>query len=70
MTHKGASAIMVSASLGIKNFADLLKLLKERSKPADLAIGTLYSSSHVIGRTLSKELIGNAKVFQAKHSFW
>jgi tripartite-type tricarboxylate transporter receptor subunit TctC len=53
---EGAPAIMVSASLGIKNFADLSKYLKERSKPADLAIGPLYSSSHVIGHTLSKEL--------------
>jgi hypothetical protein len=63
MTHKGASAIMVSASLGIKNLADLLKLLKERSKPADLAIGPLNSSSHVIGHTLSRESKGNVKSF-------
>jgi tripartite-type tricarboxylate transporter receptor subunit TctC len=52
----GAVVILCNSSLNVKTLAELLQYLSQQRKPLDMAIGPLYSASHVLGDMISKSL--------------
>jgi tripartite-type tricarboxylate transporter receptor subunit TctC len=53
---EGAVVILCNGSLNIKNLAELKQYISQQKRPLEMAIGPLYSASHVLGEMISKAL--------------
>jgi tripartite-type tricarboxylate transporter receptor subunit TctC len=52
----GAVVILCNSKLNVKTLTELSQYLAQQKNPLDMAIGPLYSASHVLGEMISKAL--------------